>query len=271
MFSVLKNTIFGRYQLEWKWSDSLLPSDWTTLTVAGPHGVKLSAILGVAKSKPRGVLVFAHPLTRAAKRYWLLNGQAEFYRKLGFHVVLFDFNGFGESHSHSFDFSGDINATGRHIKKRYPNLGVGLIGASFGAGWSVYALARKDHPYDTAILEGAFSHIPERYHHKIAYRTLRGLTRPIWPLIERNHFPVGYAKRIKNYPRVLLLHSINDQQISSFHSQRLQYAMADSAYVEFYQFENSKHNRIFIDQPDKYAAKVLPFLDSAFGKQSEEF
>ncbi|PHR25402.1 MAG: hypothetical protein COA37_00730 [Hoeflea sp.] len=264
MIGRVKKAFLGHYQVAWKWPTGALPSEWEPFAVRGPRGATLSALFGHSHTDPRGVLVFIHPLTKSAKGFWLTHGHAAFYRRAGFHVVLFDLNGFGESSSRSFDFSGDMIAVAQHTRGNYPGLEIGIVGASFGAGWAVYAMARRNHPFRAAILEGAFAHIPERLQNRVSYRTLRGITRSIWPLVERNHFPVGYAKRVKHHPKVLLLHAEEDNLIPVEHSQRLANAMAKSADVAIHPIKNSSHNMIFVDQPEEYAGKVLPFLHSAF-------
>jgi pimeloyl-ACP methyl ester carboxylesterase len=266
LLKAIKNLFLGHYQVAWKWPINALRSDWDSFEVIGPRETKLSALFGHSRGKPRGLLVFVHPLTKSAKGFWLTHGHAEFYRRIGFHVVLFDFNGFGESDSRGFNFSGDLIAVGHHMKAIYPRLDIGLIGASFGAGWAVYALARRNHPFSAAILEGAFAHIPEKLQKNTSFRILRGITWPIWPLVERNHFPVGYAKRMKHFPSILLLHAETDRLIPVHHSRRLADAMANRANVKVHHVDNANHNMIFVDRPEEYASRVLPFLNSVFGE-----
>ena len=267
MLKIVKNAFLGQYQVSWKWPSVASPDEWDPFEVKGPRGARLSALFGHSHSAPRGVLVFVHPLNKSAKGFWLTHGHAAFYRRTGFHVVLFDLNGFGESNSCSFNFAGDVIAVGQHMKKLYPRLAIGLLGASFGAGWSIYVMARKNHPFKAAILEGAFAHVPEHFQNTVSFRTLRVITRPIWPLVERNHFPVGYAKRIKHYPKVLLLHGEEDRLVTVQHSQRLADAMAKTADVEMYPIKNAGHNMIFVEQPEEYSKKVLPFLSAAFNQK----
>lgn len=267
MLKIAKNAFLGQYQVNWKWPSVASPDEWDPFKVIGPRGAGLSALFGHSHGTPRGVLVFVHPLEKSAKGFWLTQGHAAYYRRLGFHVVLFDLNGFGESTSCSFNFSGDVIAVGQHVKKLYPKLNIGLLGASFGAGWSIYVMARKNHPFVAAILEGAFAHVPERFQNTASFRALRGVTFPIWPLVERNHFPVGYAKRIKHHPKVLLLHAEEDRLIPAHHSQRLADAMLKSADVEIHLFKNTSHNMIFVDQPEEYTKRVLPFLNAAFDQR----
>lgn len=97
--------------------------------------MSLAGLWGPAGGEAIGTLVLAHPMGKAAKGFLLRYGHADLFRKSGFHVLAFDANGFGASAAASFNYPGDILATGLWEQGRHPALAVGLVGASFGAGW----------------------------------------------------------------------------------------------------------------------------------------
>lgn len=111
---------------------------------------------------------------KAAKGFWLRYGHADLFRRSGYHVLLFDANGFGESEAKSFDYPTDILAAGRWAQDRQCELPVGLVGASFGAGWGLCSMAREGSPYRVAVLEAAIPTLPDFWrHYPAAYATLR--------------------------------------------------------------------------------------------------
>jgi uncharacterized protein len=117
-----KKLFFGRYQKPWRWPQQIAESDWDRVCFKSGNGARLAAVFG-ASARCRG------------KRIWLKQGHAELLRKSGFHVLAFDFNGFGESESANFDYAG-------HYLRDRVNAPVGVIGCSFGAGYAICANTR---------------------------------------------------------------------------------------------------------------------------------
>jgi pimeloyl-ACP methyl ester carboxylesterase len=87
--------------------------NWQRVSIPSPTGATLVGLVAEAEGDPAGTLVLAHPMGKAAKGFWLRHGHAELFRRAGFHVLVFDFNGFGESEAVSFDYPSDALAAGR--------------------------------------------------------------------------------------------------------------------------------------------------------------
>src|SRR6476469_9428 len=100
-----KKLFFGRFQKKWRWPDSVPETDWERVTFPSATGVRLAGVFGAARGEhPEGAVVLAHPMGTAAKGFWLKQGHGDLLRNAGFHVLAFDFNGFGESESVNFDY-----------------------------------------------------------------------------------------------------------------------------------------------------------------------
>ena len=105
----LKKPFFGRFMKPWRWPDGLAVAGWERLAIDSASGSRLVALMQLAP-RGRGVVVCAHPMGLAAKGFWLRHGHAQALLEAGYHVVAFDFNGFGESPSTNFDYPLDVIA-----------------------------------------------------------------------------------------------------------------------------------------------------------------
>ena len=103
--------------------------------------------------KAKGVVILAHPYRSEARLFFQDNGLAEWYVQHGWIVVIFDFNGFGNSPFSGFDFHSDITSLTTTWKSRHADLPVILHGISFGAGQSIIACRQPDHQIDVLIVE----------------------------------------------------------------------------------------------------------------------
>ena len=79
------------------------------------------------------VVILAHPISKRAKYFFTESGRAEMYLRRGATVVLFDYNGFGESDRIDLYYWKDAQAVLMFVKKKYPGKQCVLHGTSFGA------------------------------------------------------------------------------------------------------------------------------------------
>lgn len=154
---ILKKPFLRHFEREWRWPEDVAQEGWDAVSIKSASGSNLKAIFGASQTKHvLGVIVLAHPMRKAAKGFWLKSGHAELFRNAGYHVLAFDFNGFGESQSTTFDYPSDVIAAGEYIKHEYSSLDIAVVGASFGAAWSICAMSRTAQPFKAAILEASF-------------------------------------------------------------------------------------------------------------------
>jgi pimeloyl-ACP methyl ester carboxylesterase len=199
---------------------------------------------------------------KAAKGFWLKQGHAKLFRQSGFNVLAFDANGFGESSATSFDYPADILAAGLWAQARTPKLQVGLVGASFGAGWGLCALARQGNPYKVAILEAAFPTLPEFWkHYPAAYAALK-LSQFFWPTLERKLRPEAQASKVLGHPEVLLIYGEHDIYTTPDHGERLSRALSSAAKVRLIVLPDIEHTFAYRDAAKAYEAQVIPFLQT---------
>lgn len=79
------------------------------------------------------LVVLAHPIHKKAKYFFTETGRAQFYLNCGATVILFDFNGFGESSRTDLYYWRDVLAVLTYVNESFPNKKVRLHGVSFGA------------------------------------------------------------------------------------------------------------------------------------------
>jgi hypothetical protein len=103
--------------------------------------------------KDEGCVILAHPYLSAAKLFYLEQTYFDMYHKLGFHVLTFDFNGFGETKFIDFNFHQDIEEVAAWVKS---NLGSNYIighGISFGAAQMIKMAQNHSNLFSKIIIE----------------------------------------------------------------------------------------------------------------------
>jgi pimeloyl-ACP methyl ester carboxylesterase len=265
---ILRKPFFGRFEVPWQWPEGTEQARWERVNVTSASGATLAGLWGAATGSARASLVLAHPMGKAAKGFWLRHGHAEFYREAGFNVLLVDANGFGESAPHSFDYAADFLGAGLFALQRESSLPVGLIGASFGAGWGLCAMARPKSPFRFAVLEAVFPTLPEFWrHYPVAHAALRA-SQVVWPSLERRMRPEQAAREVVGSPDVLLLYGDADEFTPPAHGERLRAALAGRAAAHLHVVEGIGHTYLLRDAAERYRSLVLPFLTSALARVS---
>ena len=261
-----KKLFFGRFQKPWRWPQQVSESDWDRVSFRSGNGARLAAVFGSARKEPaHGAVVLAHPMTVTAKGFWLKQGHAELLRNAGFHVLAFDFNGFGESESANFDYPSDVIAAGHYLRDRV-SMPVGVIGCSFGAGYSLCAMEREDHPFRAAVLEGTFPTLPDYWRpYPLPHMALR-ISQVVYPRLERTLRPLRAATQLKSKPHVLLIHGDADTITPIAAGHQLREAMSGHASVDVWTVPGADHTLALRAQPDDYARRVIDFLDAAFNR-----
>lgn len=257
---LLRKPFFGRFEVPWTWPPNAAQETWERVAIASGNGARLAGLWRPAPGAAAGTLVLAHPMGKAAKGFWIRHGHVDLFRDAGYNVLLFDANGFGESQAMSFDYPADILAAGQWAGDRTPALPVGLVGASFGAGWGLCAMARAGSPYRAAVLEAAFPSLPDFWrHYPVAHAFLKA-SQVLWPSIERELRPELEAARVLGEPGVLLIYGDQDRFTPPAHGERLMKAFGDAAKVEMCVLPGIDHTYAYRDAAETYAARVLPFL-----------
>lgn len=257
----LKKPFFGRFMKPWRWPQGVATEGWQRVTIASGSHAELAAVVAETSApRVRGVVVCAHPMGLASKGFWLRNGHAHKLLDEGFHVVLFDFNGFGESPSTNFDWPADVVAAGQWARRRFAGLPVHALGASFGAMNTLNALPHADFPYDRIVAESAAATLPLFWKaYPFAHAVLQ-VGRVFAPAMERRLRAEWCIRQLNPSARLLLIHSRGDTWTPVFHGDRLQAAAPTGAQLTRLTLERADHTHGLRDEPDTYWPAVREFL-----------
>ncbi len=265
-YQLFKKPFFGRFMRPWRWPESVDRSPWHALRVTSESGSQLSALVAESTApQVKGAVVMAHPMGVIAKGFWMKNGHADALRNAGYHVMVFDLNGFGESPSTNMEYPLDILAAGQAMQTRYPNLPIAVVGASMGAAMSMCALSKPNHPFKAAVLEGAF---PTLLHFWGRYPIPKlgiQLSKIVYPAGERRMRPVLAADQLVGTPGIFLIYGEADIYTPVNDGKLLWQALKDKTETDFWAVPNADHTHAFRAQPEEYTRKVVAFLDEQMG------
>ncbi len=101
----------------------------------------------------KGVIILCHPFLKYGMHYFFKNNMDLQLLSQGFHVVSFNFKGFGSSTLKGHAYSDDVLSIGYLIQKNYPNLPIHLLGCSFGGFHLCHALMKDATPFASVVLD----------------------------------------------------------------------------------------------------------------------
>jgi uncharacterized protein len=260
-YRMMKKPFFGRFEKPWRWPSGAAEGAYERAEVPGQSGTMLKVLVRRAEGVPKGVLVLAHPMGTAAKGFFIKWGHADAFTRAGYHCVLFDFNGFGESESTSFDYPDDLTAVARWTARQFPDLPLAAVGASFGAMRSLEAAAAPDCPFNVIVAESAAPSLEEFWKvYPAPYAILR-VIKLFAPAGERRLRPEALLPTYPPGRRVLLIHSQADVYTPPSHGDALMAAAPPHVTIERLVLDRSEHTHAFRDERERYLASVLPFLE----------
>ena len=146
-----------------------------------------------------------------AKGFWLRHGHADALLAAGFHVLAFDFNGFGESRVHQLRLAGrpaGRRALGAPALPR--PAACTCCGASFGAMHAINAMTDPAFPFDRVVAEGCAATLPLFWKaYPFAHAVLQA-GRALAPASERKLRAEFAITHMPARTRLLLIHSRAD-------------------------------------------------------------
>lgn len=248
-----------------KWENPLTEEQqqkWNSFSVKSTSGGLLKGLWSkTSYARPLGIIVLGHPMGKEAKAYFLKNGYTELYHACGLHVVVFDFNGFGESSHGDFSFYEDILAIGNFTAEKFPDLPIFYHGISLGGQWSTIAFT-ENHVYDFALLESIPTTLEEFWiRFPTAYRVLKVLY----------FFMPKYAKKVRMIDRIselkrikslLLIYSESDIYTPTSMGER--FRKNSNVPAELWFVREAEHAKIIkSEHRTEYQEKLKTFISSS--------
>jgi uncharacterized protein len=255
----LKKPFFGRFMKPWRWPADVAQEGWERLAIPSPSGSELSALLQLAP-QGRGVVVCAHPMGFAAKGFWLRHGHAQALLEAGYHVLAFDFNGFGESPSTNFAYPQDLMTVGQWTRRRFPGLPLHVLGASFGAMHALSCIDDPAFPFDSVVAEACAPSLAQFWKaYPFPYAVLQ-LMRMVAPASEQKVRPIWHVEHARPGIPVLLIHSRADGWTPVAYGDELEQAAPATTPLKRLVLERADHTHGMRDERERYLPAVLDFL-----------
>jgi len=260
IYKLFKKPFFARFQKPWHWpADYQHSATWEpTEFMSKSHG-DIKGLLGAALTdKVKGNIVCAHPMGYSARGYFLKNGIADFLRNSGYNVLIFDFNGFGDSSDGDYNLPEDVIAAGNKLQEWAPGHKLGIFGISFGGAMSVCALSKKENPYTSAVFESTFSSLAEFWAHFGMLGKLIKIMQILTPGVEKKMNAMHNVSKIKNTKKILWIHGDADIQTPVEMGLRLQ--KAANIPSDLWVVPEGEHARCYTKNPELYNDKLVDFF-----------
>lgn len=265
LFKLLKNPFFGRFMVPWR---NPLPEeekkDWQPIRITSKTGAEIQ-LLWYQQPDARGTVVLGHPMGKAAKGVFLKNGHAGRLIEIGFNVMLYDFNGFGESQMGDFNFYHDAEAVGMKAKSLSPGLSLGYHGISLGGMWICPVLSKETNPFAYVILESAATTLPEFWkHYPLAHNVLR-FSFLFIPKHAEYLKPINHISQLEGVKKLLLIYSDADEYTPLEMGERFRDKANTNAAL--WNATGAEHALAYKEHKEVYWDKVIRFFDDNFYKE----
>lgn len=205
----------------------------------------------------RGVVLLCHPFLKYGMHWFFNHGYHDWLADAGYHVVGFDFKGFGRSTVGGVAFADDVVAMGEWARERWPGLPVHVLGASFGAFHALHAIATGRTAFASIVCDSVPATLSRFFGGGLTGTVMRGMstsrwadatgTRPIFRSLPLPH----------DMPRLFMFGSA-DPFITAAEVDRLR-AMCGAASVRVY--PACGHLDVRKAYPAAYRGAILDFLD----------
>ncbi len=230
---------------------------------------------------PGPAIVFVHGVSANRRNFLPL---ADVPRRLGYHVLLFDLRGHGDSEGHSVSFgpheSNDVLAARAWLAAR-PEVDPDRIvafGCSLGSAAVVHAASREPDAFAGLLLDSPFADV-DRLASSIYWFLPPGVRRVflelvfLWGRIElegsdlRTREPQDVAPSVAG--PVLLIHGTDDRVIPVEQARILERVLAgrsaEGASVRLEEFDGAIHCGSEDAEPMRYRVLIADFLEEAIG------
>jgi len=206
-----------------------------------------------------GIVFLSHPYLADAKQFFLKHGHAEMYLELGFKVVILDYNGFGESTFHNFNYAEDLGIVVKHFSNLYPNIPLYGHGISFGASNLINYSTEANHLLNKIIIENCLDSNLTYYkkRNKKLFYMMKGLMK-IFPAANKNHNYIKGVGKIIDISKILFIYNTDDTLTTIEMGEKLQVNCKLPSELAIF---GGKHLEAFDAEPERYRNIVTLFFD----------
>ncbi|WMW81548.1 alpha/beta fold hydrolase [Undibacterium cyanobacteriorum] len=219
---------------------------------------RLEAARKLAKGVPaKGVVLLCHPFLKFGMSYFFKNSYHEKLNQAGYHVVSFNFKGFGSSTVESMNFADDVASIVDWARHTYPDLPLHFWGVSFGAFHGMHAIGSGRARFDSALFDSAPVSLVHFFGKGALGLVMRSLSRSRWGHLTGTHDVFQSFPLPAELPR-LYMFGADDAFITSHELHRLQELVGHDC---IRRFANCGHLEIRKTYQDEYFGQALAFLD----------
>ncbi len=230
---------------------------FSSFTISGVDGSLLEAASYEADpAAAKGVILLCHPFLKYGMDYFFKNNLHLWLADAGYHVVAFNFKGFGRSTLGGASFMDDVISAGLCAKKAYPGLALHLYGFSFGGYHAIHAMARPFPLFSSAIFDSVPPTIASYFTSGPVGIAMRWFARSRWAGVTGTKSVLESLEHIATTPS-LFLYGANDRFISAEAVQKIKTCPMAGAVL----FEDCGHLEIRKRHPESYIEKVIGFVN----------
>jgi alpha/beta superfamily hydrolase len=261
--TLFKKPFFGRFQKPWRWPEGIDRAAWSPARFDSGRRGTLAGLYGEALGGPaKGSIVCVPPLRLDSKSFYLKTGLAQMLRMHGYHVLLMDLNGFGESEDIDLRYPLDVLAAGRALRELTPGLPMGLLGISFGATWATCALAVPGHGFEAAVLESGFTTLEEYWHQYPAANVTLKVLKALRPRLISDLQSIDQMSKVRELQEVLLIYAGKDNMSPPSMGERFRAACPlPEERRTLWVVPEAEHAKVWQTVPDEYRQRVLGVFD----------
>jgi pimeloyl-ACP methyl ester carboxylesterase len=208
-------------------------------------------------ARARGVVLLCHPFLKYGMHYFFNHGYHEWLAEAGYHVVGFDFKGFGRSTVGGVSFAEDVIAMGEWAQDHWPDLPVHVLGASFGAFHALHAIATGRTAFASVLCDSVPATVARFFGRGVTGAVMRGVSTSRWAEATGTR-PIFRALPLpRDLPRLFLFGGA-DPYITPAEVEHLR-AMCGAIHVRV--FPDCGHLEVRQACPGAYRGVILGFLD----------
>lgn len=211
-YKIIKQPFFGKFY-SGKFLEENLLGVWFTKRLKSNSGSQIIIKYKYGYNSNK-TIILAHPVNKKGKFYFTNELIAILNEELGFNIVMFDFNGFGESSFGSFSFNEDIKAVIRFCKINFAYSELNYFGVSLGAQMGLVAISQEIVCFKKVLFQSIAPSITEYYSYtnKLLLPLLL-ISKFFIPFYIRNISLERASKSLNNIDSILFVHSKKDTEV----------------------------------------------------------
>lgn len=226
--------------------------------IHGIDGSLLNCVLFRVTGAPaKGVVLLCHPLLKYGMAYFFKHHYHLRLNAAGYHVVAFNFKGFGTSQPGGITFADDVLSVTRWIDTAFPCLPVHLFGASFGGYHALHGIARHRLYFSSVVLDSVPARITRFFGRGLVGVVMRWLSRSRWA-DETGTAPLSKSYPVLQHLPCLFMYGGNDSYIDAAELAEIR-RQCPQATINLY--PNCEHLDIRKNYDERYMSDIVTFLN----------